>query len=195
MSPQIKNTRKSNGFNPRKVSGKGGLSQRRLNQIHQRPGTAKIGAKPFYSTVQKERKQEPLSKRALWRNRIRSAKNISNAKDERQGHLLRPQTSASRRSRRSNPALRVPVFPSKKEISLVKRPETAPSSASSLGNVVAFQYSDQEYVLTRLEKYELMRNKQAAKETRRAEIYAINRVLRGVFQAEFSTHMKRKETE
>ena len=102
---------------------------------------------------------------------------------------LRPQTSSSSRGamtlRQGIDNTRLPDLSSKEGISLERRPGTAPLR----GNLLTTRSS---LPMTRLEKIERMRINQANKERQRAEIYAMNSVLRQVFHNEFSAYMKTK---
>lgn len=158
-----------------------------------------LRAKPLHSRAkERERKSPEQSFSSNQHNETANKKGI-----ERQKHLLGAQPGTHRcckiKKMHSN-YWAAPIYLPGNKTSIpttttsTRRPETAPSRRSSGEVEIQFHHSGQDSFLTRLEKCESIRNKMAAKASRRAEIYAINRVLREVFEADLASQMKKIET-
>ena len=73
---------------------------------------------------------------------------------------------------------------------LTNRPRTAPV-ISKWSSSTSSRRLNSTKSLTRIEKHELLQVKEAYRESQRAEIYAINKVLREDFEAKFAARMER----
>lgn len=73
---------------------------------------------------------------------------------------------------------------------LTNRPRTAPVISRWSSSTLSRRFNSTKS-LTRIEKHELLQVKEAYREIQRAEIYAINKVLREAFEAKFAAHMER----
>ena len=180
MSPKLHCAKKLNDINPtshRNTS----VNSRRNNQIYRRPGTACFSMIRNTITLQRHSTPDLL--------KTTRAKNPDNATQNTQyggqkGCINRPQSSVPLRHLVKRPCTSV-----KSRKSLHNRPGTAPICCGSKTKTLT--YSEKKHISSKQQKYELLRKQQAAKEARRAEVYAINRVMRNAFYAEFSAQMEK----
>jgi len=88
----------------------------------------------------------------------------------------------------------LPLLKDYRGSSCVDRPSTAPivTRRESDTPTQGFQRLHSEQSFTRLEKHQLM---QDDKDRRRAEVYAVNKVLRDTFQTKFNMYMERRSKE
>ena len=70
------------------------------------------------------------------------------------------------------------------------RPGTAPVTKSNC-KMKAYQRLHTHLSMSRNEKHQLMQNREKERENRRAEVYAMNKVLREAFEADFAAFMER----
>jgi len=77
-----------------------------------------------------------------------------------------------------------------KNLNLTNRPRTAPVISRRNSSTTSRRLNSTK-TLTRIEKHELLQVKEAYREIQRAEIYAINKVLREAFEAKFAARMER----
>jgi hypothetical protein len=179
MSPKLHCAKKLNDINPPSHKNTS-VNSRTNNQIYRRPGTACFSK--IRNTITLHRNSTPdLLKTTRGENQDNATPNTQYGQ---KGCLNRPQSSVRRRHLVKSPCTGTST---KSRKSLHNRPGTAPICCGRK----TLTHSDKKHISSRQQKYELLRKQQAAKEARRAEVYAINRVMRNAFYAEFSAQMEK----